>query len=111
VKCESGDNPNVTNGLTETIWGREISRRRTEVYYPYTNVMFVNVQWILHEASLRNIFDTVEFSNCICINRWGDLPLWGETLGKLGVEIEVMRDWNYLHRSHGFEISGRDSTC
>ena len=105
VTCIDGDNSNYMVGLKETLWGPDIARRGRSPY-PYTNVFFVNVQWVLHEPRLRHLFDLVDESNCVCVNRWGDLPLWGESLSKLGIRVRIMQDWAYLHGSHNSEISG-----
>lgn len=110
VLCQEGDHPDYTIGLKEAVWGEDVSDQR-QIYYPYTNVMFLNVQWVLRDKRLQDIFNAVEASNCICINRWGDLPLWGETLSKLGVNIDIMRDWVYSHGSHNVNVVGENSTC
>ena len=102
VKCVPQDSADVTEGLTEFFWNSE--RRHYEKYYPYTNVMFVNVQWALTDITVQNMFRAVEDSNCICINRWGDLPLWGETLARLGVRPRVLHGWSYVHTSHGDNV-------
>ena len=110
VKCVRDDNPLVTVGLSKTIWGN--LKEHSEKIYPYTNVMFVNVRWATTNADLLDIFQRVEDSNCVCINRWGDLPLWGETLSRLGELPEVMPGWKYAHKSHGSTIVESDtSSC
>lgn len=109
VKCISEDSGDVTVGLSETVWEHYVQPQKRypwERYvqpqkrYPYTNVMFVNVTWATTDEDLQSIFQRVEETNCICINRWGDLPLWGETLARLGLRPEVISGWKYSHASH-----------
>ena len=110
VKCVHQDAADVTLGLTKFFWNSD--RREHEKFYPYTNVMFVNVQWVLSDINLQYMFRAVERSNCICINRWGDLPLWGETLARLGVRPRVLHNWSYVHASHGDNLLHDDtSSC
>jgi len=98
VTCVSEDSGDVTVGLSETIW--EYNNVQPKKRYPYTNVMFVNVTWASTDVDLQNMFQRVEETSCICINRWGDLPLWGETLARLGRRPELMSGWKYTHASH-----------
>jgi hypothetical protein len=96
----SGDKYKV--GIHDFIWD---GREQTPTMYPETNLMFVNVKWALSDAALDKIFDRVEESNCICINRWGDLVLWGDTLRVLEKRAVIMSNWSYYHGSHGKLIS------
>jgi len=109
VKCIDDDNSLVTVGLSETIWGH--LWEYPEKKYPYTNVMFVNVNWAATNADLLDIFQQVEETNCVCINRWGDLPLWGETLSRLATQPEVMPGWKYSHKSHDLIVESNASSC
>jgi len=108
VKCIADDSPKVTVGLADTIWGQHVAPQKV---YPYTNVMFVNVSWAVTNKDLQDIFQRVEGTNCVCINRWGDLPLWGETLSRLGLQPELMFDWKYIHKSHNATIVTDASSC
>ncbi len=109
VTCVSGDSGDVTVGLSETIWEHYVQPQKR---YPYTNVMFVNVTWATTDADLQSIFQRVEETSCICINRWGDLPLWGETLARLGLRPELMSGWEYSHASHGnFAVVSDGTRC
>ena len=108
VKCVPQDSADVTVGLTEFFWNSE--RRHYEKYYPYTNVMFVNVQWALTDITVQNMFRAVEDSNCICINRWGDLPLWGETLQDLVYDHEFYTAGVMCIRAMGMTCFTRSPT-
>lgn len=115
VKCVEKDSPGVTDGLSsffgqksDSTWF-QYSRKRI---YPYTNVMFVNVRWVLSNSDLQRTFEAVERTNCICINRWGDLPLWGETLASLGYRPQIMQGWTYRHGTHrNKRISSDPASC
>ena len=128
VSCVDGDNKKYTAGLRQTIWDtkppptrrvssvlRVFSRHRNSadgsMIYPYTNVMFVNVKWAVNAVELNNIFRRVDNTNCICTNRWGDLPLWGETLAYLGMRPQLMAGWAYRHGTHNKEISAGENRC
>ena len=67
---------------------------------PYSNVMVVNLTWARTDAGLHRWFDIVKATNCICHNRWGDLPLWGETMRAMGLPVVALPGWRYSHRSH-----------
>ena len=97
VKCRSDDSRDLTVGLSETIWEHNVQPQKR---YPETNVMFVNITWATTDVDLQNIFQRVEETSCICINRWGDLPLWCETLARLGLRPQLMSGWKYSHGSH-----------
>lgn len=115
VKCVKRDSPDVTDGLS-SFFGHEARSRwfqyRRERVYPYTNVMFINVQWVLSNGDLQKTFEAVERTNCICINRWGDLPLWGETLASLGYRPQIMEGWLYRHGTHrNKRIASNPASC
>ncbi len=107
VTCVSEDSDDVTVGLSETIWEHNVHSQKR---YPYTNVMFVNVLWATTNVDLQKLFQQVEETKCICINRWGDLPLWGETLARLGLRPEMMSGWKYTHASHNNATVVSDGT-
>ena len=108
VACLKEDSAEVTVGLEDTIWGN--LTQRSPRRYPYTNVMFANVKWAATNSALSDIFQRVEDTNCVCINRWGDLPLWGETLAKMGLRPEIMPGWKYFHGSHGNTVIVSDAS-
>ena len=68
---------------------------------PYTNVMCVDLAWArATRAAKRPILD----SQCIKINQWGDLPLWGAYLKMLGESL-VQLGLSYKHDSHGAHVT------
>ena len=85
----------VTEGMHE-LFGAS----RPSSINPYTNVMVVNLTWVRSSAKLHMWFDLVRATNCICHNRWGDLPLWGETLRAMSLPAVKLQGWKYSHRSH-----------
>ena len=83
------DNPEVTVGMTQLF--RNVATKlggewpQKPWISPYTNLMLYDLAWNASSSrELRLAFDKVHGSNCISINRWGDLPLWGATLKLLG---------------------------
>jgi len=87
------DSAFVTEGMV-TLFGATASRN------PYTNVMVANMTWIRSDRNLHMWFALVKATNCICQNRWGDLPLWGNTLAALKIDLHALPGWAYRHGSH-----------
>lgn len=91
---QSKDNPDVTMGL------KQFFNTSLNPLMPYSNVFLINITWANTFAPLLELFVSVRSTNCICINRWGDLPLWGHVLNALNIEPHVSRGWIYYHGSH-----------
>ena len=89
------DAPYVIEGMAQLFGAQEPSKRN-----PYSNVMAVNLTWVRQSAELAMWFNLVRATNCICHNRWGDLPLWGETLRAMNISLVALPHWEYFHGSH-----------
>lgn len=73
---------------------------------PYTNLMLVDLSWATTHPTLLRVYDAVEQSNCILINRWGDMPLWGMAMAIFHiVPRDVIVDGEYFHASHHKNVS------
>jgi hypothetical protein len=89
----SKDHPGVTVGIND------VFRLNTPPLLPYTNVMAVNMTWLNHNSGVQHYLQNSVIDNCICVNRWGDLPLWGYTLAATKIPQETLCGWKYFHES------------
>eukprot|EP00040_Diaphanoeca_grandis_P036897 m.237682 g.237682 ORF g.237682 m.237682 type:complete len:309 (+) comp33711_c1_seq10:450-1376(+) len=67
---------------------------------PCTQIMLVHVPAIVRDPRIQQLWKAVFDTNCIYINRWGDLPLWGFTAAALRIPTLNMTGWEYFHGSH-----------
>lgn len=72
---------------------------------PYTNVMYINLHWLRNNTIVQGFMQTVEDSQCIYSNRWGDLPLWGAAI-HLAKEPRYHLKVPYYHGSHNLLVNG-----
>ena len=66
---------------------------------PYTNVMYLDINWWRRQLLVREFANRVEESNCIIISRWGDLELWGYNT-YIGETKPYLLPFPYGHKSH-----------
>ena len=99
-KTQGRDAREFTEGLEALFSRLDPTVNFSSCEHPYTNVMWVNVRWA---QATRGLKSAVLQSNCIQINRWGDLPLWGYFLKMLGVPI-IKLPVSYHHGSHDVHI-------
>lgn len=66
---------------------------------PYTNVMYINLEWLRRAQIISKYMSVVEESGCIYGNRWGDLPLWGAAI-HIAKEPTRRLNLSYFHGSH-----------
>ena len=66
---------------------------------PYTNVMYINLNWLRSNEIILKYMDVVNASECIYGNRWGDLPLWGAAI-HVAKEPTRKLVLPYYHGSH-----------
>jgi len=101
-KTQGCDVAEFTDGLEALFSQLDPTVNFSACEHPYTNVMWINVQWALATRALKS---AVLQSNCIQINRWGDLPLWGYFLKMMGVPIFRL-PISYHHGSHNVHVHG-----
>lgn len=70
---------------------------------PYSNVMYINLNWLRNHTVINNYMVAVEKSGCIYANRWGDLPLWGAAI-LLAREQTAGLNVSYHHGSHNTDV-------
>lgn len=70
---------------------------------PYTNVMYLDLDWLRNNTIITLFTQAVVDSGCIYGNRWGDLPLWGAAL-LLAQEPHTRFQFPYYHGSHNTYI-------
>jgi hypothetical protein len=95
-------------GLHELIQKHVPNELPVRVRNPYTNVMIVDVAYFRARTDIRACLREIDASNCIFINRWGDLPIWGWILAGFVDANRVSEDLTirYYHGSHDIEIDG-----
>jgi hypothetical protein len=71
---------------------------------PYTNVMYLNLNWLRNHSLINDYMKAVHDSGCIYGNRWGDLPLWGGAI-LLAKEPTTRLKLPYFHGSHNTYVS------
>lgn len=101
-KTQGPDVAEFTDGMEALFCRLDPTVNFSACEHPYTNVMWVRVPWALATRSLKS---AILQSNCIQINRWGDLPLWGYFLKMTGVPI-VSLPISYYHGSHKVHVNG-----
>lgn len=69
---------------------------------PYTNVIGLNLKILRENMLVQNYIKCIKESNHIYTFRWGDLPLWGETLFYLCNPNSYIKSdkIKYFHGSH-----------
>lgn len=72
---------------------------------PYTNVMYVNLNWLRKNSMIQDFIRVVTHSQCIYSNRWGDLPLWGAALLLTDIKPHYL-NLPYEHGSHSMTVLG-----
>lgn len=79
-----------------------------EVPNPYTNIMIVNVQYFAKHQDIQNCLTDIDKTNCIFINRWGDIPIWGYLLAAFITDKSIILDdkkITYFHGSHHTKVN------
>jgi hypothetical protein len=100
-KTQGCDAPEFTDGMVELFSNIDPTTDFSSCSHPYTNVMWVDVQWAMATRGLKS---AMLESNCIQLNRWGDLPLWGYFLKMMGVAICEL-PISYFHGSHNVVVN------
>lgn len=75
---------------------------------PATNTFYLNLTWLYSTPTVLKWMQTVEKSQCVFSNRWGDLPVWGATMA-LTNETRYRWDVNVEHTSHHCMYTSRHS--
>ena len=66
---------------------------------PYSNVMYMDLNWVRTTKLLQEFISAVAESDCIFSNRWGDSPLWGAAVRLLNEPYHIL-PIAYYHGSH-----------
>jgi hypothetical protein len=73
---------------------------------PYTNVFALNLNKLRNNVILHKYIENADRSDQIYVNRWGDLPLWGQVITHiLGPESLKVTPLRYYHESHNVVIN------
>ena len=75
---------------------------KEDIKCPYTNFFIMNVNYFHKNKIIMKYLKEVEKTNCIFINRWGDLPIYGIILNLFVPKYLVKTDSSlkYYHDSH-----------
>ncbi len=99
------DSPDVTVGLDKLcddfVIDQKLEKQAKFDRNPYTNVFILDGEYFRKNKLYAEFSDKVNQTECIYINRWGDLPLWGCILSLIGDDImAVSESIKYMHGSH-----------
>jgi len=81
--------------------------KKRDPWGPYTNIIALNLDRLRLRKIIFKYIDAIDKSDCIYTYRWGDLPLWGETLHYFHEPNESKLDKNliYFHSSHNQQVN------
>jgi hypothetical protein len=75
---------------------------------PMSQMIGFNMKLLRKEKLLNDYISHIHETKMIYINRWGDLPLWGEVFHYiLPGKLKVDRTIKYYHGSHNRHVNGR----
>jgi hypothetical protein len=104
------DTSDVIIGMHEFFRNYQMDLQRS-VPNPYTNFMIINVPYFAAHQEIQRCLADVDRTNCIFVNRWGDMPLWGYILavfvtnrGENKILLED-KDISYYHGSHDAKVN------
>jgi hypothetical protein len=74
---------------------------------PYTNLFGISLDSLRTNEMLQTYIQEIDNSNMIYERRWGDLPLWGESIYYICGENTLLIDntIQYFHGSHNFCVN------
>ena len=74
---------------------------------PYTNLIGYDLKAVRQNVTFQKYLETVDKSENIYERRWGDLPLWGDTIYYIFGEKSINIDKNirYFHQSHNCQVN------
>jgi hypothetical protein len=74
---------------------------------PYTNLIGYDLKAVRQNVTFHKYLETVDKSDNIYERRWGDLPLWGESIYYIFGEKSMKIDKNirYYHQSHNCQVN------
>lgn len=101
------DNKKIVVGLKNFFIEINNKKKYRNFKFPYTNFFIMNVPFFNGRKKLKHALTLIDDTDCIFINRWGDLPLWGYLLKYYVGPCNYIEDKNlsYLHGSHGASIN------
>jgi hypothetical protein len=109
------DSPHVTMGLNK--FTLDFMNKHTEFTFktevpkksdgPYTNLFGLSLDIIRKNEAFNLYNDEVDRSDMIYIQRWGDLPLWGEAISYIfgNDTLKVDTSIKYFHGSHSVYVN------
>ena len=105
ARMDNGESPDVIVGLQDFVMG--LYNKQIEFKFPYTNLVIFDADYFRSSSSFKDFVGSVEASNCIYVNRWGDLPLWGVVVQVLMPRESSMEEKRimYIHGSHNEQVN------
>lgn len=101
------DSKEVVVGLKDFFSKINNNIKYKDIKYPYTNFFIMNISYFNRRKKLKEALTLIDETNCIFINRWGDLPIWGFLLKYYINPCNYIEDKNlsYFHGSHDASIN------
>lgn len=101
------DTADVTIGMYDFFREYKPDLKR-EVPNPYTNFMVINLPYFASRTDVQTCLAAIDGTNCIFVNRWGDMPLWGYILAIYISDQSLLledKEIAYYHGSHGASVN------
>ena len=101
------DAADVTIGMYDFFRGYKLDLKR-DVPNPYTNFMVINLPYFASRIDVQTCLAAIDGTNCIFVNRWGDMPLWGYILAIFIKDQSLLledKEIAYYHGSHGASVN------
>ncbi len=96
-----------TMGMEQFFQDINNEKKYENIKFPYTNLFIMYVPYFLKNMKILEALSNINDTQCIFINRWGDLPIWGYLLKYYVPQENYIEDKNigYIHGSHQANIN------
>jgi len=101
------DDQELTMGMEQFFQDINNGKKYDNIRFPYTNLFIMYVPYFLKNVKLLDALSKINDTQCIFINRWGDLPILGYLLKYYVPQENYIEDKNigYVHGSHQASIN------
>jgi hypothetical protein len=101
------DAEDFTMGMEQFFQDINNGKKYYNIRFPYTNLFIMYVPYFLKNTKILEALSKINDTQCIFINRWGDLPIWGYLLKYYVPQENHIEDKNiaYVHGSHHANIN------
>jgi hypothetical protein len=108
ANIHESDSADVIVGLESLVKSKFPDRSIDMNKLPYTNLIIFDVEFFRNSIEFVKFASMINETNCIYINRWGDMPLWGMAIqALLSSKDDVLEDKRikYRHGSHNLDVN------